>query len=214
MNSNLGEEEFIDFLYATKLSSTELIEYVKLNIENGLDIQYKTTNGWSFLHYAVMLGNVKLAQYFIDSGIDVNNADKHNWTPVIVAINNNKIDTLKVLLNNNADISKNFQAEQVLDFISKQGYIDIAKILIEKGIDMNMKNDELDTPLHTAIKCHNSDMAKYLIDECTDLNIQNNLGWTPLYTAIEFGEQEVAKYLVFKGANEKVVTKMGNVVTL
>ena len=71
-------------------------------------------------------------------------------------------------------------------------------------MDLNIQDNDGNTPLHTA--CENGDIyiSKALLtalgnSESMDLNIQNNDGNTPLHKACENGNIDVAKALLTAG---------------
>ena len=59
---------------------------------------------------------------------------------------------------------------------------DIFKVrqLIEKGADVNARDQNQHTPLHNAASRRNTDVAKLLIDKGADVNAKDNYGQTAL----------------------------------
>jgi len=59
---------------------------------------------------------------------------------------------------------------------------DIVKVrqLIEKGADVNAKDQFQETPLHDAASRGNTDVAKLLIEKGADVNAKDNYGKTAL----------------------------------
>ncbi|NNM58500.1 MAG: ankyrin repeat domain-containing protein [Legionellales bacterium] len=80
---------------------------------------------------------------------------------------------------------KNNDLQGVIDFID----------------DINLQNENGQSPLHFAIGYNKLDIAKYLIDKGANVNLQNILGDTPLCLAIVDEKPDIAKYLIEKGAN-------------
>ena len=62
--------------------------------------------GQTALWWVAMHGNASLAQKLIDTGADVNTADKDGWTPLSVAAFYGHADIIKSLLASGADPSK------------------------------------------------------------------------------------------------------------
>ena len=87
--------------------------------------------------------------------------------------------------------------------------IEVIKILISAGIDVNAKNRDGTTPLHYAAISTNIHIAassqvkvvEYLVSVGADVNAKNYKGETPLHVAVSRGRIEVVKFLVSKGAN-------------
>ena len=84
--------------------------------------------------------------------------------------------------------------------------IDIINILLEKGADINAKDNYGRTPLMHAIQYGCSEeVIKILLEKGADINAKDNYGWTPLMHAIHECEcecsKEVIKILLEKGAD-------------
>jgi ankyrin repeat protein len=62
----------------------------------------------------------------------------------------------------------------------RDGYLDVAKRLVELGANINSKNTKGWTPLHRAIIDGHSEFAKYLVEKGADIDLQNSAGDSPL----------------------------------
>ena len=63
----------------------------------------------------------------------------------------------------------------------------VAKLLIERGADVNMANSYGHTPLHgAALNCRN-EVVKFLLEKGADPYRRNEDGHTPLSLALEHG---------------------------
>ena len=72
----------------------------------------------------------------------------------------------------------------------------MVKYFIEKGANINLKNNEGNTPLHLALKSKNKKIIKILMDNKAALNIPNEEG----DIAFEYG---VDKILVINPVKKK-----------
>ena len=94
----------------------------------------------------------------------------------------------------------------------------IAKFLIEKGANVNTKNNEGITPLHGACAIVGSpgsavsdfDLTQLLVARGADVNAQDNYGRTPLRWSV--GTLEIARFLIERGADVNTSSKDGNTV--
>ena len=83
-------------------------------------------------------------------------------------------------------------------FAAREGNLDTAKVLVERGADVNQQTEYGWTPLLVATNNRNYRLGAYLLEHGADPNIANKGGWTPLYLAtdnrnIEGGDYPVPK---------------------
>ncbi|EAX86796.1 hypothetical protein TVAG_147380 [Trichomonas vaginalis G3] len=83
--------------------------------------------------------------------------------------------------------------------------IEIVKLLINNGVNVNEMNENGETPLHSAISANCFEVAEFLIKNGADVNKVNNSGNSPLQIAK--GNAKMVDLLIRNGAKEeKVVT--------
>jgi ankyrin repeat protein len=85
-----------------------------------------------------------------------------------------------------------------LVFAAREGDIESARLLLDKGVNINQQTEYGWTPLLTAVNNRNYRLAALLIERGADVNLANKGGWTPLYLAtdnrnIEGGDYPVPK---------------------
>ena len=86
------------------------------------------------------------------------------------------------------------------------GNIELIKQLTDSNIDVNVKRDRGETPLHIAAIFSRYEIAKLLISKGADVNARNDDGFTPLHQAaysFSTGPQKIRtiELLIAKGAN-------------
>jgi ankyrin repeat protein len=84
---------------------------------------------------------------------------------------------------------------------SAYGHVEVARVLIEQGVDMAARNDEGYTPLHVASRNGHVDVARFLVEHGADMLVRDNHEATPLHVASVPGRVEVARFLVEQGAD-------------
>ena len=57
--------------------------------------------------------------------------------------------------------------------------VDLAKVLVAAGADIDAQTNYGNTPLHGAAKFKHPDMVKYLVLQGADVNLTNNQGKKP-----------------------------------
>ena len=95
---------------------------------------------------------------------------------------------------------------------AKVGTVEDVKYFVEnKGVDINVKDDDDWTPLSLAAK-HNSDVdvLKYLISKCNDVKTKSSTGRTLLHFAAQSNSNvDVLKYLISQGINANSKNQKG-----
>lgn len=103
-------------------------------------------------------------------------------------------DNVILSLNNGANVNIVGRGEaSALMHASIKGYLNIVKILIENGADINMKTNT--NALIAAAGFGYLDIVKYLVDHGADVNSELDNGETASKRASTFGETEVVNYL-------------------
>jgi ankyrin repeat protein len=69
------------------------------------------------------------------------------------------------------------------------------KDYLRKGVDINIQDEEGDTPLIASAVFGFTDIAKYLVDMGAKIDIKNNRGETALQASIRFDRIETMNFL-------------------
>jgi ankyrin repeat protein len=95
-----------------------------------------------------------------------------------------------------------FTRDTLLIEAAANGHVDVVKLLIENGADVNLKGEAWYGPLHAAAARGHIEVVKILLENGADVNIfhQNK----PLHNAAMNGHIEVAQILLAHGADINV----------
>ena len=120
-------------------------------ISTGINAQDRKGN--TLLHHAVQTENPELAHILLENGPDVNIKGRYGSTPIYLTVlynKNNKEERLKIvkkLLNLGAVITQN-KEQTVLHYAAENGCIDMMKLLLSQGADINVQDRDGKTPIH------------------------------------------------------------------
>lgn len=103
--------------------------------------------------------------------------------------------------------SKNLSGWTALHQAARGRDASYIKFLIERGADVNAKDEAGDTPLIIAMIYGTKDTVECLLDAGADPNIRNELWRTPIFYCLD---DEVAELLVEHGANLFIEDKEGS----
>ncbi|EDW75652.1 uncharacterized protein Dwil_GK23715 [Drosophila willistoni] len=98
---------------------------------------------------------------------------------------------------------RNYDGERCVHLAAEGGHIDILRILVSHGADINAREGKSGrTPLHIAIECCNEDLANFLLDECEKLNLETATyaGLTAYQVACILNKSRMQNILEKRGA--------------
>ena len=85
----------------------------------------------------------------------------------------------------------------------------VVKYLLSSGADINLRDDDGQSPLFVASKYGLCDVVKYLLISGADINLCDDDGESPLFVASQKGEYDVVKCLLSSGAEINLRNKRG-----
>ena len=150
---------------------------------------------------AAKRGDIDQVKSLVQQGAAVNIMDTYNsnYTPLIYAIRNNRIDMAEYLIDNGANVNPFHYYEPIpLLHAIGMGKTDMMKYLIDRGADVNSVNYRK-SALYFATERRNLDMVKYLVEHGASVN--GPFDNEPLTVAVQRGYIDIVKYLIDNGAN-------------
>lgn len=125
------------------------------------------------------------------------------------AVGSNNIIQTKKLIDKGANVNARNRSRQTpLMFAASRGFMEIARLLIEKGADVNATYAYANV-LMAAASANRMEMAQLLIEKGAKVNGPIPSGATPIYSAIKRGLIDMVKFLIKKGADVNVKDRYG-----
>ena len=126
------------------------------------------------------------------------------------AVDYNDINEAKRLISEGADLNVQVIGKSPLHLAIEKDELEMSRLLIEHGADVNAEDDLGSAPLHGANYSDNVDLAKFLIEHGANVNAEDDLGSTPLHGASYSGNVDLAKLLIEHGANVSAENESGS----
>jgi ankyrin repeat protein len=174
-------------------------EMVAFLIEKGADADRADNAGMTPLLYAAMRDDIPTAKLLIEKGADVNQASNEGFTPLTLAIEEQRYEAAKLLIEAGADVrsavgeqkltplmitaARMGPAEGSVFLPSSTRPIDIARMLIERGADVNAQSSTGMTPLMIAAARDNAPVIGLLLQKGAEPDLKNSGGQTALQIA-------------------------------
>lgn len=136
-------------------------------------------------------------------------ADGHSKSHVYSLLKGKKSWMSQYIIPNLPQKQHSVLSRDIIDGVS-EAVIGVALWLHRAGIDHNLKDDAMCTPLHYACIGGLLSLVKLLLEfGVDDINSLNRDFRTPLHYALAYGHAEVAGYLISHGANQHLLDKNG-----
>jgi len=141
------------------------------------------------IHQAAYVGQWGRIEPLLDNGADINEKDGEGRTPLYhAACLGNQVDVVRHLLARGANVNLGDKTFTPLYGAVYHSHYDVAKVLIDNGADVNVRQHEGMTPLHLAIEFsytqNPTDIIEYLLAHGARADLRDNQGNTPLDTAL------------------------------
>jgi ankyrin repeat protein len=182
-------------------------------MDAGADVNNRDTWQRTPLIAAVMDHNIPMARKLLEKGADPNVKDDNGASPLLVALNYRKFEIVGDLLKKGADpnIRDKWSNQTALGLACSLGLESEVTKLIDGGADVNAKDSNGRTPLHTAVQnsYSSSEMVRALLKAGADPLVKDNSGHTPYDMAESFDKipalQLIKEHLATKGIDAKPV---------
>jgi uncharacterized protein len=156
---------------------------IKELLNKGAKIDETNSGKWSAtpLYWSLHYCKFEAAELLLKKGANANLADSFGLSPLQVAVCCKDLDIslIERLIEKGADINYNtpsnalakpFEGWTSLHYAISCGADDVARLLIEKGANVNSIADDGTTPLIIAAKNDSVFMAKFLLEKGADVN--------------------------------------------
>lgn len=126
------------------------------------------------------------------------------------AVVGNDPDRVRYLLAQGADPDKVVELEyNALQWAVREGDVAVARILLDHGAKVDLRDGDGWSPLMFAVWRNNPDMIRLLIERHANLDEYSGNGWSPLSVAITYGGADQVRQLVEAGVDVNAANAAG-----
>ena len=205
--NSLNTEKYSPLIYAIEAKNVAI---VKKLINAGSLLNINIAGDKHPLDMAILTKNLELVKILVEAGADINQNDDYN--PLFRAIS--QPDIMRFLIKQGANVNAidTMENSSVLhfclgwnsaDIYSDDTNLDVIKLLLQAGADVNYKNENDDTALYlAAINNTNPEVIKLLVEYGADVN--ELVGWDKrnlLSVALKNKNPQIAKTIIALGLN-------------
>lgn len=118
-------------------------------LHNGVDPDCSDYDQRASLHLAASEGKLRVAEFLIRSGANVNCVDRWGNTPLVDAVSGGHEMLIKLIRNQNGSLPKGYGGDALCQSCA-DGDIYMVNLLLEAGVDVNTCDYDQRSALHVA----------------------------------------------------------------
>jgi hypothetical protein len=176
-------------------------------LDQGMDPNMEADRVGTSLMIAAWEGNVAMMELFVSRGADVNRANRYGEQALLLAAWRGNLEATRWLLDHGASTKRSGKAWSAMHYAVYAGHDEIARLLLDRGADVNARAPNDSTPLMMAALTGHEDLAMMLIGDGADPGLVNDRGDTALIWAMRYGNLRIAQ-LVSSSQTFAKVAKM------
>ena len=202
-NIAITDRNLRTLLHYACTSATDRSSKIKYLLDNSQELVHACDNHCATpLFYAVLYEHIDTIARLINAGskaeLSVNAKARNDVTPLHLAACSGNVETIKLLLNNGANINiTDDDGNTALHLAAKRGRANAISVLLESGSDVNKAGRRGNTALHMAIQQGHTPCVQELLKHRRVNAMQRNREQnTPLQVCAYMNRQECLRVLL------------------
>lgn len=135
-----------------------------LLLKHGAAINAQGANGWSAMLFAAAKGHIAAVELLSTAGGDINVRDLYGWTPLMRAAENHQMQIAQNLINHSEILidAQNDFGSTALHRAAANGFVDFARMLLNRGAKTDIKDKDGYTPKKLAQRLGHTQIVELL----------------------------------------------------
>jgi ankyrin repeat protein len=207
---------------AAQMGKVDMVEVLLTNIHTDPDLG--NLRGDTPLHEAVRNDDKDVAELLLAHHLDANpkpNEPHDDQTHLDAPVQPESSETVQEVLEGNAYAdNKDDSGTTAVDVAAAEGDEDLAEVMVSRDADVNVKNNDGETPLGLAVQmevesgdfgpAQRRDVVELLLAKGAWIDSIDNGGFTPLQRAIAADDKDLVELLLARRPNFKLDTQSGH----
>ena len=187
---------YAEILKAVERGDTETTQRL---LERGAPPDAVDDTGTTLLGLADRGGDLDMVNLLLAKGAKVDAANVNGDTPILWASLYGHGEIVKRLYAKGARLDR--PGWNPLHYAAFGGHLDVMEVLLDLGVDANVRSANQSTPLIMAVRNRKPEAVRLLLDKGANPNLANDRGTTPLGYALDQGYREIGEMLIARGAD-------------
>ncbi len=196
-------------MYAAMAGKVEAVQRI---VESNVDLNLMDRNGFSALMWAQRKKRAEVVTILTKAGaFDYLEAERREKELIDASVAGNVVAVKKLLdagVNINARGTKGSATPLII--AAERNQVDLLKLLLERGADINVRDEKWQSALFHATANDRPDVIGILIQKNADVNARDKTGRTPLMMACHDAREQIMDMLLARGADVKARDMNGN----
>jgi len=189
---------------AIKYSSLDIIKTIMSNFSPN-DLSKANP-----LHIATQRGSVEIIEYFCGMGYSLFSMNHEKERPIDYLNFKHHRDAYLYVFEKARSEDKRKELDFLLFNAIESENIEEIEFLLANEIDINIKNDFSETPLHLAVSAGFQIIVEYLVSAGAMINAQDAQGNTPIMLSVKQNLTQITSFLITCGADLSITDCVSN----
>lgn len=196
-----GPQDITPLMAASVMGYLEIAE---LLIDKGAEVNYQV-RGFNALTLACRMNYTDIAKLLLENNSKVNIVSFEGHTPLYFSLEYDNKEVFDLLIAYGADVNLGNESLLLKSLKMDDYYVNV---LLSKGVNPNVTNEDGSTPLMYAVRKNNKGMINKLLELGADINIVNEYGSTAASIAFYDNNIELGKLLFNKKWDSYIISSI------